>query len=232
MQPVTVTPATMTQIILVPIGHKEEIKCDGKYGGSYHWKGHDFKIKLPPDCSDEIVTFTLESYLPNVTQEHRLVSAVFDITSNVNKFKKPVTISFPHWVHVKSTSTNNFHFLVCHNNSYEMMKGCFEGEKSLGSIKLSKPCLLCICKGLITAGFSYVKSCFQLHTHQITTSIQSQSVIAMPSSLEEKVTADTNSETPAIKQYLDVLIVPAHPNHNWRIYCIAVDNPTYLQVIL
>ena len=223
-------PTTMTQVILVPIGYKEKIKCDGKHGGSYLWKGHDFTIILPPDCTDEIVTFTLEAYLPSSTQEHCLVSAVFDITADVKKFKKPVTIRFPHWINVNSKSSKKLHFLVCHNDSYEMKKGYFEDKKSIGSIKLSKFSIIGICKGLLTASFSYVKSFTDPSTHKITTLIHSQNTVAMPLGIEEKSTTDTTSEA-VNKNYLDLLLLPKDPDQNWRIYCIAIDNPTYLQVI-
>ena len=222
---------TMIQVLLIPVGRKEVLKCDGKHGGTYLWKGHDFTLILPPDCTDEMVTFTLEAYLPSSTQEHCLVSAVFDITADIKNFKRPVTIRFPHWIDVKSEEDKSLNFLVCHDNYYEMKKGYFEDDKSFGSIQLSSFCLLSICKDLITSGFVYIKLCLQLGTHQTSTSMQSQKVIAMPLNFEERITSDTTSVT-ANNRYLDLLILPNHPSEKWRIYCIAIDNPTYLQVIV
>ena len=198
------------------------------------WEGHDFTITLPPDCADERVNITLEAYLPSSTQEHGLVSAVFNITTNIKRFKKPITIRFPHWVNVKSGQDNNtLHFLICHNDSCEIKNGYFENEESFGSINLSEFCLICICKDLVTAGFTFIKSYFQSSTPQITPSSPSQNVVTVTtlSNLEEAIITTESTTKASNKKYLDLLVLPEDGNEKWRMYCITLDNPTYLQVM-
>ena len=217
--------STIPQVFLIPVGHSEEIKCDGKCGGSYLWKGHDFAIILPPDCADEIVTFTLEAYLPSSTQEHSLVSAVFNITTNVKQFKQPIAIRFPH-----SKSDKKLRFLICHNDTYQLKNGYFNYEKSVGSVKLSEFCFICICEDFVMAGFAFIKTCFQCITSHITASTSSQEINTVtPLSNLEKGITECTTET-SDKKYLDFLVLPEDHNEKWRIYCIALDNPTYLQV--
>ena len=157
--------ATLFEINLIPVGHSE-LNCDGRIGGSYLWKGHDFGITLPPDCADGTVNIALKAYLPCSTQEHCLASAVFGITTNVKQFNKPITLSFPHWVNIKSEKDKKkLQFLVFLSNSYGIIdgvpigitqEGSFEVGKSFGSTEVSKVVLLIsICKKFVAARFTF-----------------------------------------------------------------------------
>ena len=247
----TAIPSTIT---LIPVGDSEKVDCNGKFGGSYLWEGHDFTIMLPPDCADGNVNITLEAYLPSSTQEHGLVSAVFNITTNIKRFKKPITIRFPHWVNVKSGQDHKtLHFLICHNDSCEIKTGYFENEKTFGSIDLSEFCFICIGDlatagkvfltavkdlatagtDLVTAGFTFIKTYYQSSTPQITPSSPSQNVITVTtlSNLEEGLITTESTTKTSDKKYLDLLVLPEDHHEKWGIYCIVLDNPTYLQVM-
>ena len=221
---------------MIPVGHSE-INCDGKIGGSYLWKGHDFGIMLPPDCADGAVNITLEAYLPSSTQKHCLASAVFEISTNVKQFKKPITLTFPHWVNIKSdTDKEKLCFLVFQSYpyytiSYEIQKGSFQVGESLGSIEVSDVRLICICKKFAAAHFTFTKNeYFQFHTDQILRSYQTDFVTRELVNFEEGYTTEAAGETTENK-YLDLLVLPEGHDEKWGIYCIALDNPTHLQVM-
>ena len=115
------------KVFLFSVGQSAKVQCDGKHGGSYLWKDHDFKIILPPGCTDETITMTLEAYLPSSTQKNSLVSAVFNAHTNVRTFKKLVTICFPHCAVIKSEEDKeNLFFLILHNESYEFKKAALK----------------------------------------------------------------------------------------------------------
>ena len=221
---------------MIPVGHSE-INCDGKIGGSYLWKGHDFGITLPPDCADGTVNITLEAYLPSSTQIHCLASAVFEITTNVKKFEKPVTLTFPHWVNIKSdTDKEKLCFLVFqsypyYRMSYEIQEGSFQVGESLASIEISDVRLICIYKKFAAARFAFTKDeYFQFHTDQIVRSFKTDFMTQAIVNLEEGYTTESTGETTENK-YLDLLVLPEGHDEKWGIYCIALDNPTYLQVM-
>ena len=210
----------------MPVGDTT-IKCNGRNGGSYLWKGHDFAITLPPDCADGTVTITLKAYLPCTTQGHCLASAVFEITASVKKFKKPVTLSFPHWLNIKSDAdTKNIRFLIIQKFSCEVEKGSFEVGESFGSIELSEVGLICIYKQNSSAYFYFKKA--QVYTDQTLMSAMTADFSAhVLVNLEEVSTNETTIEN----KYLDLLVLPAEcHDEKWGIYCIGLDNPTYLQV--
>ena len=223
--------ATTFKIILIPVG-QSKVECDGKRGGSYLWKGHDFGITLPPDCADGTVNITIGAYLPCSTQDHCLASAVFEITTDVKQFKKPITLSFPHWVNVKSdTDKKKLEFLVFQCNSYGIpygitQKGSFEVGKSLGFIEVSKVVqLISICKKFATGSFTFSEAGF--HTDQILKSCEKVTSLV----LEEGYTTEATGEAIENK-YLDLLVLPAESHdEKWGMYSIALDNPTYLQVM-
>ena len=202
------------------------------------WKGHDFGITLPPYFADGTVNISIGAYLPGSTQSHCLASAVFEITTNVEQFKKAVTLSFPHWVNIKSeTDKEKLQFLVfqrrSYGTSYGLSKGCFEVGESLASIEVSEVVLLiCICKKFAAASFAFSKAeNFHFHTDQILKSYKM--VFKTPQALvnfEEGYPTETTGESTEDK-YLDLLILPAEGHdEKWGMYCIALDNPTYLQV--
>ena len=224
---------------MIPVGHSEKIHCDGKIGGSYLWKGHDFGITLPPDCADGAVNITLEAYLPSSTQKHCFASAVFEITTDGKRFQKPITLSFPHWINIKSDADKEkLCFLVFHRShpypyrmSYEIPKVSYEIGESLGSIEVSDICLISICKKFAAARFAFTKSeYFQFHTDQIVRSYKTDFMTQAIVNLEEGYTTESTGETTENK-YLDLLVLPEDHDEKWGIYCIALDNPTYLQVM-
>ena len=207
---------------MIAFGQSEKIDCDGKNGGSYLWKGHDFTIMLPPGCADETVTITLDAYLPSSTQEHCLFSAVFDVITNVKTFKKPLTVHIPHCANIKSEEDKDrLCFLVMHKNSHEFKKGCFEIGKSFGSIELHKFSMIFIVDGLLST-FLDPLSLF------ISSGVaQSQAVI--DGNLKEKCTSGANVKIN--KKYLDLFILPKSREENWfGKYCIIQDISTYWQV--
>ena len=208
---------------LIQVGRSEEVKCDGKLGGSYLWRGHDFILTLPPNCADGSVAITLKSYLPSSTQEHCFVSAVFDITSNIKNFKKPVTIRFPHCANIKSDKDKEkLCFLVLREKAYELKQGYFEAEKPFGSIEVTEFCRFSIICKYIVSPVSY---CLRSIKQFIS---RSQNKIEIKSNLEEGHTSENIS-----RKYLDVLILPEHHNEmkEWHgTYCIIQDNSTYWQV--
>ena len=213
---------------LIQVGQSENVKCDGKLGGSYLWKGHDFLIILPPDCADGTVVITLKSYLPSSTQEQCVVSALFDVTTNIKKFKKPVTIRFPHCVNIKSEKDKEkLWFLILHDDeSYEIKKGYFEVEKPFGSIELTEFCILC---NILPSPISVCLGPLIWYIHGLR---QSQNIIGTPLNLEEGQSSETSTKKITIK-YLDLLILPEDHKEikNWHgTYCIIRDSPTYWQV--
>ena len=215
----TAMPPT-AKVFLFSVGQSAKVQCDGKHGGSYLWKEHDFKIILPPGCTDETITMTLEAYLPSSTQKNSLVSAVFNAHTNVRAFKKPVTICFPHCAVIKSEEDKeNLFFLILHNESYEFKKGCF--ENSFGSIELTEFSKLSI---------SYLTSSFSICPTPLTTPFTSQGkqFIEISANLEQEPNPESIS-----KRYLDLLILPQCYNemHHWHgSYCIIPNISTFLQV--
>ena len=219
---------------MIPVGNSD-IQCDGKRGGSYLWKGHNFGITLPPDCADETVKITLMAHLPGSTQDHCLASAVFEITTNVKQFKKPITLSFPHWINIKSeTDKEKLQFLVFQSRSsygisYKLLKGSFEVGESLGSIEVSEAVLLIsICKNFAAARFTFSEA-ESFHTDQILKSFRTgfNTPQALVNFEEDKATGEAIEN-----KYLDLLVLPADDHdEKWGMYCIALDNPTYLQVM-
>ena len=213
---------------LIAVGPSEKIDCDGKYGGSYLWKGHDFALVLPPDCADDTVTITLEASLPCSTQEHCLLSAVFDVTTNVKTLKKPVTVHVPHCVNIKSEQDiDRLYFLILHKDSRELKKGYFEIGKSFGSVELTEFSKVTILDYLLLP-FS---TCLAPLSSFITTnSVESQAATNV--NLKEKRTSDASVKK-INKRYLDLLILPKshHEMNNWHgTYCVIQDIPTYWQV--
>ena len=215
----TAMPPTV-KVFLFPVGQSENVQCDGKHGGSYLWKEHDFKIILPPGCADETITITLEAYLPSSTQKNCLVSAVFNVHTNIRTFKKPVTICFPHCAFIQSEEDKEkLFFLILHNESYEFKKGCI--ENSYGSIELIEFSKLSI---------TYLTSSFSICPTPLTSRFTSQGkeFIEISANLEE----EPNIENIA-KRYLDLLILPKSYNemHHWHgSYCIIPNISTFLQV--
>ena len=207
-----------TEVSLTPLGKPEDIKCDGKCGGSYLWKRHGFAIILPPDCADGTVNATIQAYLPISIKEHPFVSAVFGMATNVEEFKKPITLRFPHCVNVKSEDDKEkLSFLVLHNDSYKFKKGYFEIGESVGSIELTNFCKVCIF-GYIISPFS---SCFDSTICLVVSGLK-----CIIESLE-KIKGEID------KRCLDLLILPkSHTEiRDWHgTYCIIWDVPTYLQV--
>ena len=230
--------ATAFNIILIPVG-QSDIQCDGKNGGSYLWKGHDFEIMLPPDCADGTVNITLKAYLPCSTQNHCLASAVFQIITNVKEFKKPIKLSLPHWVNISiksETDKKKLQFLVFKSNPYGILQGStqesFEVGESFASIEVSQVLLISICKKIVAARFAFsIAEDFQFHTDQILISTPTNYGALIIS--EERCTTEATGHDKAAKnKYLDLLVLPAEGHdEKWGIYCIALDNPTYLQVI-
>ena len=225
----------VAKLFLIPVGLSEKIECDGRFGGSYLWEGHDFAMSLPPGCADENITISLQAYLPSSTQEHPLGSAVFDVTTNIKKFKKPITICFPHCLKVGSEKDKEkLRFVIFHDDSYEYKKGYFEIGKSFGSIEIEKCSKFSI--GEITRTvLTYLIAPFQ----SCITSLSSTHSLAQPhyvtmveSSLREGYTSEINAERNT-KIYVDFLILPKRHEKkiDWHgIYSIAQDIPTYWQV--
>ena len=221
---------------MIPVGKPEEIQCDGKYGGFYHWKGHDFAITLPPDCANGIVTITLKAYLPISTQEHCFVSAVFAVCAGTKLFKKSVSIQFPHWVNIKSEADKEkLYFLIIHirdcRSSYDIQKGSFEIGEPSGSIEIeiSEICHIFIFKKFAKAYFTFVEAGLSIQSELIR--ILSHITINILLDVEERSTTTAMSEAVEYS-YLDMLLLPENHDRKWGIYCIAIDNPTYLQVTL
>ena len=242
--------ATDFTIVLIPVGHTV-IQCDGRKGGSYLWKGHDFGITLPPDCADGTVNITIRAYLPSSTQEHCLGSAVFkiDITTDVEQFKKPIIVEqlekpitlslrFPHWVNIKSDTDKEklrfllFQGLFSFKCTRTLQKGSFKVGESLGSISIevSKNVLLIsICKKIAAASFTFMETDFRtdqiLAPHQ--TGFKTPQALV---NLEEGYKTEATGEATENK-YLDLLVLPADDHgEKWGMYSITLDNPTYLQV--
>ena len=226
---------TNIEIALIPVGDSQEIPCDGKCGGSYHWKGHDFTITLPPDCANGMVTITLEAYLPVSRQDHCFVSAVFAVYANTKMLKKPVSIQFPHWVNIKSeTDKEKLYFLITRDNhiSHEVQKGSFEIGKPSGSIeiKISEICHVFICKKFPITFYTFVKAGRSSQSGQLM-KIHSHNGTPILLDVEERSTTIAMNEA-AEYNYLDMLLLPEYHDRKWGLYCIAIDNPTYLQVTL
>ena len=216
----TAIKSAITDVVLIPVGNSVKIQCDGKRGGSYQWKGHDFTMTLPPDCANGTVTITLEAYLPSSTC---LASAVFDVRTN-KKLKKPVSISFPHWVNIISeTDKEKLCFLIFHNDICEVQKGSFEVGQQFGSIEVSEFHLISIGKDFAMTHFNVIKAKFDDNNQLFQPQIYSIKSI----NLEEGLITKSNNEATE-NNYIDLLFSPERPDENWRIYCIAIDNPTYI----
>ena len=221
-------PLTVPQVFLIPVEPSEKIQCSGKYGGSFLWKGHDFMITLPPDCADEMITIDIKAYLPPSTQESSFVSTVFDVTTNIKRFKKLVTIRFPHWINIKSEEDKeNLHILIIHANSSEFMKGHFEVGESFGSVEVEHFCIFCACLGNFTTSLTRLTSAFsQFGYHQVAAITQQNVSSITPSNTGL-------SRQLSEKRYLDLLILPYHRKEEkeWNgMYFITLDCYTYLRV--
>lgn len=220
-------------MFLVPVGDSAKLECDGKSGGSYHWKGHNFALIFPPDCADETVTVTLTTYLPSSALQHGFVSAVFGITTNIKKFKKAITIRFPHCVNIRSKrDKENLQFIILHNDSYGFRNGYFEIGETYGSIELTSFCKLGIHEGIC----SYIISSLSSFTSRLYTSglSQSQNATVSLSNGCSNVTSSDEAKSNN-RKYLELLILPKSHNEvsNWNgTYCIVQDIDTFVQVYL
>ena len=223
-----IVPLAVANAGLIAIGHSEKVDCDGEYGGSYQWKGHDFTMMLPPGCADETVTITLQAYLPSSTQEHGLLSAVFDVTTSIETFKKPVTVTIPHCVNIKSEEDKErLYFLILHKHSHEFKKGYFEIGKLFGSVELTKFSKFAIFDYLLLPFSSCLAPLASFIMPGLT---ESQAVIDVNSKLVHK--SGTNVKK-IDERYLDLLILPKSHSEmsNWHgTYCIIQNIPTYWQV--
>ena len=206
---------------MIAIGHTEKIDCDAKYGGSYQWKGHGFTIMLPPGCADETVTVTLGAYLPSSTQEHCLLSAVFDVTTSIETFNEPVTVRIPHCANITcEEDKERLRFLILEKDTHEFKKGYFEIGKSFGSIELTKFCYMSIVSFPFSClPFSCLPSIFP----------QSQ-----PVNDENSMQPSGKANVKKIdKKYLDVLILPKSLDENsmwFGKYLVIPDIFTYWKV--
>ena len=221
---------TEIKVFLVPVGDLAEVECDGKCGGSFLWEGHDFAIILPPDCADETVTITLRAYLPSGTQKHGFVSAVFGITTNIKKFKKSITVRFPHCVNIKSKrDIENLQFVILHNNSYEFRNGYFEIGERYGSIVVTNFCKL----GIFDTIYDYTIS--PLSRLFTSGSSSSHNVTIILSNMEDGHSNVMSDEAESNnRKYLELLILPKSHNEasNWNgSYCIVQDIHTFVQVL-
>ena len=215
-----------TNVGLIAIGHSEKIDCDGNYGGSYQWKGHDLSIMLPPGCADETVTVTLDAYLPSSTQDHSLLSAVFDVTTSIEKFKKPVTVHIPHCANITSEEDKErLRFLVVHKDSHEYKKGYFEIGKSFGSVELDNFSFLTIVDMFLS---SFLDPLSSFNTSGLA---ESQAVTDVNLKKRHAIGASVKKIS---KRYMDILILPKSHNEmsdNWNgKYCVIQDISTCWQV--
>ena len=211
---------TNIKMVLIPVGESEKRQCDGKYGGSYHWKGHDFTIKFPPDCANGMVTITLKVYLPISTQDHCFVSAVFDICAST-KIKTPVSIQFPHWVNIKSKAVKEeLYFLIIHTHDhhifYDDPKGSFEIGEPSGSIEIeiSKVYQVFICKKFPKAYYTFVEAGLSFQSELMRILLHNPIRITLGG--EERCTTTAISEA-AEYNYLDMLLLPEHHDRKWAI---------------
>lgn len=233
MYPFAAIPPTEIKVFLVPVGDSAEIECDGKNGGSYLWEEHNFAIILPPDCADETVTVTLRAYLPSSALKHGFVSAVFGIITNIKKFKKPITIRFPHCVSVKSKhDKENLQFIILHNNSYEFRNGYFEIGEIYGSIDLTSFSKLSI-HAVANTVYSYTILPLSNYISSLISAsglFQSHNTTITPSNMEDGHSNEAESKN---RKYLELLILPKSYNEvsNWiGIYCIVQDIDTFVKV--
>ena len=145
-------------------------------------------------------------------------------------FKKSVFIRFPHWVNIKSErDKEKLYFLMLYDNHYETQKGSFEIGEPSGSIEISEVCHIFIYKKIAMTYFTFVKAGQSSQSELMR--IPSYHVGPIKLNYEERSTTSAMSE-PAEYNYLDMLLLPEHYDRRWGIYCIALDNPTYLQVTL
>ena len=205
---------------MIAIGHTEKIDCDAKYGGSYQWKGHDFTIMLPPGFADETVTVTLGAYLLSSTQEHCLLSAVFDVTTSIQTFKEPVTVHIPHCANITcEEDKERLRFLILDKDSHEFKKGYFEIGKSFGSIELTKCCKLTIVDYIFFPFSSCLRSVFP----QLLPVIDEYLTQSSGKANVRKIN----------KKYLDVLILPKSLDEIsmwYGMYFVIQDISTYWEV--
>ena len=205
----------MQQVFLIPVEPSEAIQCSGKYGGSFLWKGHGFMLIIPPDCADQVVNISIKVYLPVSTQGSSIVSPVFDVTTNIEKFKKPLTIRFPHWVNIISEEDKEkLSFLISDTNSSEakFVKGCFEIGGSFGSIQVDHFCIFCACLGNLSPSFTYLTSAISHYGSHYITSTQSPTISTQPNltsptqsptiSAPSNLTSPTQSPTISTPSYL------------------------------
>lgn len=172
----------------------------------------------------------MEAYLPISTEEHCFVSAVFAIRANIKMFKKSVFVRFPHWVNIKSErDKEKLCFLMLYDNHHEVQKGSFEIGEPSGSIEVSEVCHIVICKKIGMTYFTFVKAGRSSQSELMRIPLYQVGLIKFND--EDRSTTTSMSE-PAEYNYLDMLLLPEHYDRKWGIYCIALDNPTYLQVTL
>jgi len=125
------------EIHMIPVGHSAKLEFSGTDGGEFHWKPHDLTLTLPSNCADETVMIEITASVPN--KSDLFVSAVFNISCNVKKFKKPVTISFPHCVHIKSFGNKSrMHFFTHNLGKVTFLKGKFEVGSSHGTLEVTE----------------------------------------------------------------------------------------------
>ena len=70
-----------------------------------------------------------------------IVSAVYQFNCNIERFDKAFTLHLQHCIEIQSPEDcQKMRFVIHHGDSNDMKYGCFEAEKSYGTVKLNRFC--------------------------------------------------------------------------------------------
>ena len=231
------------EIHMIPVGSSAKLKYSGTDGGTFHWKPHDLTLTLPSGCADETVIIEMTASVPD--KSDLFVSAVFDIGCNVKKFRKPVTVSFPHCVRIKSFGNKSrMHFFTHNLGMVTFLKGKFEVGSSLGSIEVTElstlgiifanrleDLLLKATQGTEKNNFSVFVALQAMTNFSVCKPLMYKSTLHFGEPIEDYLKCHPIRPYP--KRYYDVLLLPTcrHQEIKWiGYYCIVPFGKSYLTV--
>ena len=125
-----------------------QISCDGESGGYFVWKDCGLEINFPPKCSQHHIQLTTNTFLPiknEVNPGVHIVSAVYQFSSNIDRFEKEFALHLQHCVKLQSPEDcQKMRFVILQDGSNDVKYGHFEVGKRYGTIQLDRFCYIFI----------------------------------------------------------------------------------------
>lgn len=130
----------------MPVDGPYQISCDGESGGYFTWDDCGLAINFPPKCSQQHIQVRANTFLPIENEVYpgiHIVSAVYQLKCDIERFDKPITVFLQHCIKLQSPEDcEKMRFIVIQDGtgSNDVKYGKFEVGKSYGAITLNKFC--------------------------------------------------------------------------------------------